>query len=67
MFVLKYLIAGFIGFMLGTIITCILLAKKNLERYQQISNSVEENIRIAKNTYKAMTDENYDTEEETDE
>ena len=49
-------IVGFaLGFLLGVIATCVLLAKKNLERYNKISdhveNSFKDNYQAAKNFY----------------
>lgn len=55
-----YLIAGFIGFIIGTVLTCILLCKKNLEVYTQISqkgmNSLSSNFETAKAMYKAQVE-----------
>lgn len=56
-----YLLCVFIGFLLGVIITCILLAPKNLKTYQAISGQAEDafkqNISAAKAAYKARTAE----------
>lgn len=53
--ILTHLAAGFAGFLFGTVITCFLLAKKNLETYQNISqnvgSSVSQNIQVAKAVY----------------
>lgn len=52
-----YLLCALGGFLFGVVITCILLAKKNLERYQRISKSASENMKknisMAKGTYNA--------------
>lgn len=67
---LGYLLAGFIGFMFGVVITCILLAKKNLEAYQAISkkteNNLKTNIELAKGAYKAYLNDLDGEEEESD-
>ncbi len=56
-----YLLCVFIGFLLGVILTCILLAPKNLKTYQAISGQAEDafkqNISAAKAAYKARTAE----------
>ena len=56
-----YLLCVFGGFLLGVIITCILLAPKNLKTYQAISGQAEDafkqNISAAKAAYKARTAE----------
>ncbi len=51
--ILGYLIAGFIGFMIGVILSCILLAQKNLEKAQQIERKLEDNVNLARTVYKA--------------
>lgn len=56
MHILGYLIAGFIGFMIGVILSCILLAQKNLEKAQQIEQRLKDNVNIAKTVYKAEAD-----------
>ena len=60
MHILGYLLAGFIGFLLGTVLTCVLLCKKNLEAYTQISknasSSLSNNIEAAKAMYKAQVE-----------
>ncbi len=52
-----YLIAGGVGFFLGVICSCVLLAKKNLEMAQTIENkateSVKDTIQNAKLMYNA--------------
>lgn len=62
--IIKYLIAGAIGFLIGTIITCILLCKKNFEMYQNVqksvgesANTVKANFETAKAVYRATIDE----------
>lgn len=72
---LGYLIAGFVGFLIGVIISSILLAKKNLEAAQKIegsvTNSVKQNFEAAKLVYQSAVAE-YENggaepyEEETD-
>lgn len=56
MHILGYLIAGFIGFMIGVILSCILLAQKNLEKAQQIERKLEDNVNLARTVYKAEAD-----------
>lgn len=52
-----YLIAGFIGFLIGVIISCILLGKKQLEAAKNVensvTNSVKQNFEAAKLVYQA--------------
>ena len=58
---LGYLAAGVVGYFIGVILTCILLAKRNLETYQKLSNktetSLKNNIALAKGAYKAYMKE----------
>lgn len=58
---LGYILCALGGFLFGVVITCILLAKKNLETYKQISisteNSFKKNIEAAKGAYKAYSKE----------
>lgn len=58
---LGYLAAGVVGYFIGVILTCILLAKRNLETYQKLSNktetSLKNNIALAKGAYKAYIKE----------
>lgn len=56
MHILGYLIAGFIGFMIGVVLSCILLAQKNLEKAQQIEKRLEDNVNLAKTVYRAEAD-----------
>lgn len=56
MHILGYLIAGFIGFMIGVVLSCILLAQKNLEKAQQIERKLEDNVNLAKTVYRAEAD-----------
>lgn len=51
-----YLIAGFIGFIIGVVMSCILLAQKNLEKAHQIENQIADNINLAKTVYRAEAD-----------
>lgn len=64
-----YLAVGFGGFMIGVILSCILLAKKNLETAQRMGNnavnvvdSFKQNLDTAKSVYKATIDE-YESED----
>ena len=54
---MSYILCTFGGFLFGVVITCILLAKKNLERYEKMSKAANEtmknNIDMAKGTYNA--------------
>lgn len=56
MHILSYLIAGFIGFMIGVVLSCILLAQKNLEKAQQTERELENNVNLAKTVYRAEAD-----------
>lgn len=64
---LGYLGAAFGGFMVGVILSCILLGKKNLEAAKKIESniteSVKQNIKTAKNVYKSAIDEYEDNNE----
>ncbi len=59
--ILGYFIAGFVGFVLGCIVTNLLLIPKNLETYKAIeakfSNSASDTISTAKALYKMQVDE----------
>ena len=59
--IIGYILCAFGGFLFGVIITCILLAKKNLETYQRISTKTEssfkQNVQLAKSAYKAYVNE----------
>lgn len=52
-----YLLCALGGFLFGVVITCFLLAKKNLETYHKISqvasDNMKKNISMAKGTYYA--------------
>ncbi len=67
-----YLIAGIAGFLLGTVITCILLATKNFEKYKRIESQFSDNIQNQFDNAKAMYNgmvaayENGDDEDEED-
>ena len=54
---MAYILCVLGGFLFGVVITCILLAKKNLERYEMMSKAANEtmknNIALAKGTYNA--------------
>lgn len=76
--IIGYILCALGGFLFGVVITCILLAKKNLETYQRISTKTEssfkQNVQFAKNAYKAYvnealgeTEENPEAESEEDE
>lgn len=49
-----YFIVGFIGFLIGVILSCILLAKKNLAMEKKIEQNVEQGIDAAKERYKQI-------------
>lgn len=64
---LGYILSAIGGYFVGVILTCILLAKKNLQTYQAISdkteNSFKSNVALAKVAYKSYVEENtYDDE-----
>lgn len=54
----KYFLAGFIGFLIGVILSCFLLAKKNLDKAHAIEDSIEASFKSAKKNYKSMTGKN---------
>lgn len=54
----KYFLAGFIGFLIGVILSCFLLAKKNLDKAHAIEDNIETNIRMARKNYSNMTGDN---------
>lgn len=51
-----YFISGFIGFLIGVVMSCILLAQKNLKYKEKIENNVTDNfnnrLSMAKAAYK---------------
>ena len=49
-----YFIVGFIGFLIGVILSCILLAKKNLAMEKKIEKNVEAGIEEAKKKYQQI-------------
>ena len=49
-----YLVSGFIGFLIGTVLTCILLTTKNLEAYKQIENKFSGDVKSQFDNAKAM-------------
>ena len=51
---LGYFFAGFVGFLIGVILSCILLAQKNLEKYKQIETQVSDNVQGSLESAKAM-------------
>jgi len=51
----KYFLAGFIGFLIGVILSCFLLAKKNLDKAHAIEDNIENSFKTAKKNYKSMT------------
>lgn len=65
---LGYILTFAGGFFVGTILTTILLCKKNLETYTQISNgatnSLSQNWQAAKAVYNAQINGEYDEDEE---
>ena len=54
----KYFLAGFIGFLIGVVLSCILLAKKNLDKAHAIEDNIEASFKSAKKNYKSMTGKN---------
>lgn len=48
-----YLLCVFIGFILGAVLMCIALTKKNLETYYKIQNKVSEEYQKGKDIYNA--------------
>ena len=63
-----FLFGLIVGFLAGTVLTCILLAKKNLERYEKVSNDVEDATSVFKSAYKAsMKAKGFDDESENNE
>lgn len=63
-----YILTFIGGFLVGTIITTVLLCKKNLEAYTQISsgatNTFKQNLETAKAVYNAQINGEYDVTEE---
>ena len=51
----QYFLAGFVGFFIGVVLSCILLAKKNIAMEKEIEAQVEKSIENAKKTYQEMT------------
>ncbi len=54
----KYFLAGFIGFLIGVILSCFLLAKRNLDKAHAIEDNFENSFKTAKKNYKSMTGKN---------
>ncbi len=54
----KYFLAGFIGFLIGVILSCFLLAKRNLDKAHAIEDNFENSFKAAKKNYKSMTGKN---------
>lgn len=58
---LGYILAAAGGYFVGVLLTCILLAKKNLQTYQAISEKTESsfknNVALAKVAYKSYVEE----------
>lgn len=48
-----YLLAGFIGFLIGVVISCILLSKRGLEMYNNVQKTGTESFGNAKGLYNA--------------
>lgn len=48
-----YLLAGFIGFLIGVVISCILLSKRGLEMYNNVQKAGTESFGNAKGLYNA--------------
>lgn len=53
----QYFLAGFIGFFIGVVISCFLLAKKNIAMEKKIEAQVEASIKTAKQNYQAITEQ----------
>lgn len=51
------------GMLFGIVTSCILLAKKNLEKAQRIENQVEQNFQAVKGAYKAYVNDESSAEE----
>ena len=43
-----YLLAGFIGFLIGVVISCILLSKRGLEMYNNVQKAGTESLEMPK-------------------
>ena len=54
----KYFLAGFIGFLIGVVLSCFLLAKKNLDKAHAIEDNIEASLKSAKKNYKSITGKN---------
>ncbi|MDE6671512.1 MAG: hypothetical protein K2K16_04890 [Ruminococcus sp.] len=54
----KYFLAGFIGFLIGVVLSCFLLAKKNLDKAHAIEDNIEASLKSARKNYKSMTGKN---------
>lgn len=67
---LGYILTFVGGFFVGTILTTILLCKKNLETYTQISNgatnSFSQNLQAAKAVYNAQINGEYDVDSDNE-
>lgn len=53
-----YFLAGFVGFLIGVVISCFLLAKKNLDKAHAIEDNIEASFKSARKNYKSMTGRN---------
>lgn len=53
-----YLAAGFVGFLLGVVLTTVLLCKQNLETYKQIESNanMKNSFEAAKSLYRAQVE-----------
>lgn len=65
--ILGYLLAGFIGFLIGVVISCVLLSKRGLEMYNSVQKSGAEAFDNAKGLYKAYMAEDEESEEKSEE
>lgn len=54
----KYFIAGFVGFLIGVVLSCFLLAKRNLDKAHAIEDNFENSLKTAKKNYRTMTGKN---------
>lgn len=51
----KYFLAGAVGFLIGVVLSCFLLAKRNLDKAHAIEDNFENSLKTAKKNYRTMT------------
>lgn len=51
----KYFLAGVVGFLIGVVLSCFLLAKRNLDKAHDIEDNFENSLKTAKKNYRTMT------------